>query len=100
MAGRWHKAANDALVGRRITAVRWMSEAEVEAFGWNDAAIVLELDDGGMLIPQMDDEGNNAGALWQLTKTRDEHIWPVGVKEREVCPECGDPDWRCQEGGE
>ena len=81
MAGRWHKAARAALVGRRITAVRWMSEAEVEAFGWNDPAIVLELDDGGVLIPQMDDEGNDAGALLQLTKAGDEHLWPVGVKE-------------------
>jgi len=83
MAGRWHKAANAALVGRRITAVRWMSEAEVESFGWRDPAIVLELDDGGVLIPQRDDEGNDAGALWWMTKDGVAHLWPVGVKEGE-----------------
>jgi hypothetical protein len=53
-----------SLVGRSITAVSWMNESEVKATGWHRSAIVIQLDDGTLLIPQMDDEGNDAGALY------------------------------------
>ena len=61
---RWTAEVKAKLVGRKITGVRYMSDREVEHFGWCSAAIVLQLDDGGELIASRDDEGNDAGALF------------------------------------
>lgn len=59
------------LVGRKIVAVRWMNnEGNPD---WIHVPIILQLDDGTLLWPQSDDEGNDAGALGvqpgKLTKT-------------------------------
>lgn len=35
----------------------------MKTVGWVRAPVVIELDDGTLLIPQSDDEGNDAGAL-------------------------------------
>ena len=52
------------LVGRVITSVRMMSSKEaLEVYGWDYQPVVITLDNGTELIPQSDDEGNNAGAL-------------------------------------
>jgi len=32
--------------------------------GWTKANIVIEFTDGHWIVPMMDDEGNDAGALW------------------------------------
>ena len=56
-----------SLVGRLIVEVRPMSREEVEAEGWDDhstAAMVLLLDDGTILYPSRDEEGNGPGALF------------------------------------
>jgi hypothetical protein len=60
---RWAKAFQP-LVGRRIAAVRWLGDDEVEELGWTEAPIALQLDDGTLLWPSQDDEGNGAGALF------------------------------------
>jgi hypothetical protein len=52
------------LVGRTITRVRWLTEKEMQEMDWHEACIVLQLDDGTMLLPSRDDEGNGAGALF------------------------------------
>lgn len=62
MKTRWAKACKP-LVGRRIVQVRYMTPAEVEALGYYSAPMVLQLDDGTLMWPQQDDEGNNAGAM-------------------------------------
>lgn len=51
------------LVGRKIIAVRYMTAAEQQHVGWHRSPVVLQLDDGTLLFPQSDDEGNDAGAL-------------------------------------
>lgn len=60
------------LVGRTITSVQYMSLTEMESIGWNRSPLVIELDDGTLMFPSMDDEGNGAGALFfqsgKLTK--------------------------------
>jgi hypothetical protein len=51
----------------RITNIRSMTKEEMEAEGWDDhrgAPTVLELDDGSIMYPSMDDEGNGPGALF------------------------------------
>lgn len=56
------------LVGRRITEVRPMTAAEVEAEGWYETIhgvpTALVLDDGTVLYPSQDPEGNGGGALF------------------------------------
>lgn len=51
------------LIGRTITRIRYLSDAEVTERGWMSAPIVIELDDGTAFHPASDDEGNDAGAL-------------------------------------
>lgn len=59
----WHMLAARVLKGRTIVDVFYMSAAEADELGWQGRALVLTLDDGSQLIPQADDEGNDAGAM-------------------------------------
>ncbi len=55
------------LVGRKIVGIRWLTKNESDyLFGWYHQPIVILLDDGTRLIPQSDDEGNDAGAIYIL----------------------------------
>ena len=61
---KWEKDVSKLLLNRTIVKVRYMSDEEVDGLGWYAKAIVLHLDDGTMLFPSRDDEGNDAGALF------------------------------------
>ena len=61
---RWTKEASDLLVGRKIVRVRYMTQEECDHLGWNAKGIVIHLDDGNLIYPSRDDEGNDAGALF------------------------------------
>ncbi len=52
------------LKGRTITVVRYLTDEECATMGWDRAPLVLQLDDGTLLFPSCDDEGNAAGALF------------------------------------
>jgi hypothetical protein len=52
------------LKGRTISEVRYMNEYEKEMLGWNKGCIMIILDDGTIIYPSKDDEGNDAGALF------------------------------------
>jgi hypothetical protein len=54
----------DSLVGRCIVAVRPMTKAELAREGWEEACIAVVLDNGTLLYPSRDDEGNAPGALF------------------------------------
>ncbi len=56
-------------VGRRIVAVRAMTKDELAAEGWppNETVPTLVLDDGTVLFPSRDEEGNGPGALFGAT---------------------------------
>jgi len=60
----WPEFAASHLAGRTITTVRYMSQEEADLCGFNSRAVVLQLDDGSVWFPSMDDEGNDAGALF------------------------------------
>lgn len=60
----WTKTAKKLLEGRKIAQVRYLSDEESDLLGWNRRAVVLQLDNGLMIFPSMDDEGNDAGALF------------------------------------
>ena len=61
---RWEATANRILLNKKIVKIQRMSETEAdECFGWHKRPVVLILDDGTEIVPQMDDEGNDSGAL-------------------------------------
>lgn len=64
LTAHWNKIAADMLVGRKIVKVSYMDAKETEALGWYRRAVVIELDDGNLIFPSADDEGNGPGALF------------------------------------
>ena len=68
MAGKltkhWTKVAKDILLGRTITKVGYLTSKECDKdFGLYKRPVTFTLDDGKVIIAQMDDEGNDAGAF-------------------------------------
>ena len=72
----WTKEARKRLEGRTIKSVSYMTEEEAAKSGWTKRAVVIELDDGTIIWPSQDDEGNDAGALFGQVKGKD-FILPV-----------------------
>jgi hypothetical protein len=65
----WQDRINEVLVGRTIVKARYMTDEEQEYFGWYSKSIVIELDNGDLLFPSRDDEGNDAGALFTTNES-------------------------------
>ena len=66
---KWHKEANSKLVGKTITKVKWLDpDNAYKAFGWYHQPCEIHLDDGTILTPSQDDEGNDAGAIFTNIK--------------------------------
>jgi hypothetical protein len=63
-AKTWGDKVANVLVGKTITAVRYLSDEERDDLGWHNRSVVIVLSDGTMLYPSRDDEGNGAGALF------------------------------------
>lgn len=61
---RWTDIAQEMLVGRTIVGVRYMLKEECEQLDWYERALVIVLDDGNIIFPSQDDEGNGAGSLF------------------------------------
>lgn len=60
---RDEKILNLNLVGQKITEARWLTKEEAEECGWTYQPIQITLENGVLLIPMSDDEGNEAGAM-------------------------------------
>jgi|7_EtaG_2_1085326.scaffolds.fasta_scaffold51243_2 hypothetical protein len=60
----WTKMASDVLVGKTIKSVEYLSISEMEHALWYNRPLVITFNDGSILIPQTDDEGNDGGALY------------------------------------
>ena len=63
LAGQW-AAKLKPLVGRTIVGVRYLDAGETRRLGIAHHSVCLQLDDGALLWPMADDEGNDAGALF------------------------------------
>ena len=66
MASKTHMdILNEAMVGQKITEVRWLTKEQTEdvAEHWYNQPIQITLENGVTLIPMSDDEGNEAGAI-------------------------------------
>ena len=71
----WTQVAEKQLLGKKIVKVRYMSQAEADSMGWYKRPVVFQLDDGNLIYPSMDDEGNDGGALF--TNSKSEPTLPV-----------------------
>ena len=60
----WIDEAKKQLLNRKIVDVRYLTIEEMEDLGWYERCVVMILDDGNMIYPSQDDEGNGAGALF------------------------------------
>jgi len=59
----WNDEARKLLKGRTIKQVNFMTDADVAAFGWYSAGLIMQLDNGTQVIVQADPEGNGPGCL-------------------------------------
>lgn len=60
----WNEHARINLLGKKIVGVRYITQEEANNLGWNSRSLAIQLNDGTLIYPSMDDEGNNAGALF------------------------------------
>jgi len=60
---RCTKHAKELLVGKTIKDVVYLSHMDIEEMLWSKRPLMIYLDDGSLLIPMKDDEGNDGGSL-------------------------------------
>ena len=71
----WTEVAAKQLLGKKIVRVRYLSQTEAEELGWNERPVVIQLDDGNLIYPSIDDEGNGAGVLF--TNDKENLVLPI-----------------------
>jgi len=59
----WTDLIAKNLVGRKITKIEYLPENEMKDWDWYKRPISIQLDNHYWLIPMMDDEGNDGGAI-------------------------------------
>lgn len=74
LEAKWLQDAKEALEGKTINLVRFMTDEEMEMMNWNTRPIILQLDDMNVIYPASDEEGNNGGVL--LTNLDDMPVIP------------------------
>jgi hypothetical protein len=73
----WTDKAKSILLDKKIVEVRYLTDDEMEMLGWYNKCVVMVLDDGTLVYPSKDDEGNNAGALFYQKEDCDDYVLPV-----------------------
>ena len=63
---KWNATASAVLKGRTIENVRYLTPEEAADAGWSSRPLCMFLDNGDMIVPMSDDEGNDAGSLSYL----------------------------------
>ena len=72
--------------GTKITKIRNMTEQELSNEGWNDEGdyiVALELDNGTVIYPSRDYEGNGAGVFFGYDKKSKKALALTPVIEEE-----------------
>ncbi len=56
----------DDLIGKKVKGIRPLTKKELEYEGWDDNQYVpcIEFDDGTIVFPSQDSEGNGPGSLF------------------------------------
>lgn len=62
--GRWEAKCNAALVGKCIRYVAYLNEDEQKELGLYRKPLIIFFTDGTIMYPSVDEEGNDAGALF------------------------------------
>jgi len=71
----WTEVAAKQLLGKKIVGVRYLSLEESNELGWGTRCVVIQLDDGNLIYPSSDDEGNGPGS-W-FTNNESNPVLPV-----------------------
>ena len=59
----WTELISKHLVGKTITKVEYIGDNEMDKNMWYKKPIAIQLDGRDWLVPMMDDEGNDGGAI-------------------------------------
>ena len=81
LTNRWNSQAKKILLGKKIIQVKYVDTKEAKSYMWNNRPVSFTLDDGTRLMVQMDDEGNDGGALWYGTKDGDDILHVLSLEE-------------------
>ena len=73
----WTEFATTKLKGRKIETVRYLSSEEASVMYWSSRPLVIQLDDGTLIFPSSDDEGNDGGALLGQDTNNEQLTFPV-----------------------
>jgi hypothetical protein len=74
---KWTKQARTILEGRTIKAVHYIGEKEADDNLFSKRGLMIMLDNGTMIYPMSDDEGNDFGAIHYVTKEGANDVLPV-----------------------
>ena len=66
----WEEKARKLFEGKKIVSVRYMTKKEAEENDIEARPLCFKLDDGTIVIPLSDDEGNNGGAFQTINKDK------------------------------
>ena len=77
MTDQQHALNFTFLTGKTISAVRYMTQEEADAFMWDKRPLVIRFTDGSFLIPQKDDEGNDGGAMFHQINGNETIIYTI-----------------------
>lgn len=64
MENRWIKEISEVIVGKKIKSVSIMTQEDADDIGYDSRPIIIELEDGTLLYPVSDDEGNDGGSIY------------------------------------
>lgn len=73
----WVAYAKENFVGKKIVSARYLSKKEGNDMHWFHRPIVFQMDDGTLMFPSCDDEGNNGGSIFGQTKDGKHITCPV-----------------------
>ena len=73
----WSDEARKQLVGKKVVEARYLTKEEMVGLGWNESVLVLIFEDGTMVYPSQDDEGNGGGAFFGQDSKGKELRFPV-----------------------
>jgi hypothetical protein len=74
---KWVEKARQVLKGRKIIAVSYASEKDIEESYFAKRGLRILLDNGTEILPMTDDEGNDFGAIHYMTKEGKFDILPT-----------------------
>lgn len=81
----WTEYAESRLLGQSVAMVRYLTKDEAATMGWDNRPLVIQFEDGSVIFPSRDDEGNGAGTLFgcggseNLPESEDPEQWTFPV---------------------